>query len=151
MPRLGLALCCVFTIQSPLSPLQLGPTLRPSAAKSCPFLDLSLQLGRSHMFHYAFRPFTRFVGLTRHFHRVTTDFIAYDERGHLIIRRVPIIIGNPGESYVLIDRGVGNALGAASPCMSSSAAGAGDRCKLEFFHDSQHFGFGQLSLYKNSV
>ena len=115
---------------------------------SAPFPDLSLQSVRSHMLHYAFRPFTRFVDLTRHFHPVTTDFIAYNERGHLITQRMPIVIDNPGESYVLIDRGVGNALGAASPCMSSSAAGAGDRCKLEFFHDSQHFGFGQLSLYE---
>lgn len=53
-----------------------------------------------------------------------------------------MIIGNPGETYVLIDTGVGTALRAASPFTSASAASAEDRCKLTFFHDSRHFGFG---------
>ncbi|CAG8195927.1 unnamed protein product [Penicillium nalgiovense] len=30
--------------------------------------------------------------------------------------------------------------------MSASAASAEYRCKFKFFHDSQHFGFGTLSL-----
>ena len=59
-------------------------------------------------------------------------------------RKVPIVIGNPGETYVLIEQEVGSALRAASPFISTSVASAEDRCKLTFFHDSQHFGFGTL-------
>lgn len=64
-------------------------------------------------------------------------------RGTLVTRKVPIIVGDPGETYVLIEPGVGSALRAASPFTSASAASAEDRCKLTFFHDSQHFGFGK--------
>lgn len=78
------------------------------------------------------------------FHRVTTDFVNYDARGNLVVMKEPIIIGNPGEAYVLIDPGVGSALCAASPFTSASAARAEDRCKLTFFHDSRHFGFGKF-------
>jgi hypothetical protein len=59
---------------------------------------------------------------------------------------VPVIIGEPGETYVLIETEVGSAFRAASPFISASAASAKDRCKLTFFHDSQHFGFGMLSV-----
>ncbi|KAJ5284798.1 hypothetical protein N7524_000104, partial [Penicillium chrysogenum] len=38
------------------------------------------------------------------------------------------------------------ALRAASPFVSTPVASAEDRCKLTFFHDSQHLGFG-LSTY----
>ena len=81
----------------------------------------------------------------RYFHRVTTDFISHDMRGNLVARKVPIIIGNPGETYVLIDPAVGSALHAASPVASASATSIEDRCKLTFFHDSKHFGFGKVS------
>ncbi|KAJ5921913.1 hypothetical protein N7516_009616 [Penicillium verrucosum] len=102
------------------------------------------------MFRSAFRPFsslryTRGARTARYFHRVTTDFITYNARGNLVTRKVPIIIGNPGETYVLIEIGVGSALRAASPFISTSAASTEDRCKLTFFHDSQHFGFGSSS------
>ncbi|KAJ6171735.1 hypothetical protein N7470_000802 [Penicillium chermesinum] len=101
------------------------------------------------MFRCAFRPFSPFprtsiASTARYFHRVTTDFIAHDVRGTLVTRKVPIIVGDPGETYVLIEPGVGNALRAASPFTSASAASAEDRCKLTFFHDSQHFGFGKI-------
>ena len=59
---------------------------------------------------------------------------------------MPVIVGDPGEAYVLIEQEVGSALRAASPFMSASAASAEYRCKLTFFHDSQHFGFGTLSV-----
>ena len=103
------------------------------------------------MFCCAFRPFSPFprttIGPTaRYFHRVTTDFIAHDVRGNLVTRKVPVVIGNPGETYVLVESGVGSALRAASPFPSVSAARAEDRCKLTFFHDSQYFGFGKLSV-----
>lgn len=59
---------------------------------------------------------------------------------------MPIIIGNPGEAYILIDSGVGSALCAASPFTSASASRAEDRCKLMVSHNTQHFGFGKLSV-----
>lgn len=97
------------------------------------------------MFRCAFRPVPPFprtsVGPTaRYFHRVTTDFVAHDVRGNLVTRKVSVIVGDPGETYVLIEPGVSSALRAASPFASASAARAEDRCKLTFFHDSQHFG-----------
>ncbi|CAG8069883.1 unnamed protein product [Penicillium salamii] len=99
------------------------------------------------MFRSAFRPFsslrcTRSARTARYFHRVTTEFIIHDTRGNLVTRKVPIFIGNLGETYVLIEKELGSALRAASPFISTSAASAEDRCKLTFFHDSQHFGFG---------
>lgn len=112
---------------------------------ACSFTDLSRQLVRPHMFRSASRSLllcTRNVPTARYFHRVTTDFISHDVRGNLISRKVPVIIGDPGETYVLIEPGVGNALRAASPFTSTYAASAEGRCKLTFFHDSQHFGFG---------
>ncbi|KAL4738984.1 hypothetical protein BDV11DRAFT_126692 [Aspergillus similis] len=102
------------------------------------------------MFRSASRPFSSSYSTgsacsARCFHRVTTDFINYDARGDLVVRKVPIIIGNPGEAYILIDPEVGSALRAASPFASASASRAEDRCKLMFFHDSRHFGFGSSS------
>lgn len=87
----------------------------------------------------------------RFFHRVTTDFINYDARGDLVVRKVPIIIGNPGEAYILIDPGVGSALRAASLFTSASAIRAEDRCSLTFFHNSRHFGFGKLSVCESPI
>ncbi|CAG8930241.1 unnamed protein product [Penicillium salamii] len=103
------------------------------------------------MFRSAFRPFsslrcTRSARTARYLHRVTTEFIIHDTRGNLVTRKVPILIGNPGETYVLIEIGVGDALRAASPFISTSVASAEDRCKITFFHDSQHFGFGTSSM-----
>lgn len=103
------------------------------------------------MFRSAFRPLsflhcTRSAFTARYFHRVTTDFVTHDTRGNLVTSKVPIIIGNPGETYVLIEQGVGSALRAASPYISASAASAEERCKLRFFHDLQYFGFGKLSV-----
>jgi hypothetical protein len=102
------------------------------------------------MFRSAFRRCTRSARTARYFHRVTTNFITHDARGNLVTRKVPIIIGNLGETYVLIEQGVGSALRAASPFMSS-AASAKDRYKLTFFHDSQHFSFGALSVYESFI
>ncbi|KAJ5921443.1 hypothetical protein N7466_009769 [Penicillium verhagenii] len=98
------------------------------------------------MFRSAFRPipplrYTKTPCFARNFYWVTTDFIAHDERGNPVTRKVPIIIGDPEQNYVLIEQEVGSALRAASSLMSASAAISGDSCKLTFFHDSQHFGF----------
>ncbi|KAJ6097000.1 hypothetical protein N7486_007746 [Penicillium sp. IBT 16267x] len=107
------------------------------------------------MFRRASLPFPSLHGLksarfTRYFHRVTTDYIDYDSSGKVALRKVSIIVGNPGETYVLIDPGVGTAIRAASPFTSPSAASAEGRCKLTFFHDSQHFGFGRSSSRRGS-
>ncbi len=102
------------------------------------------------MFRSASRPFFSLYSAksacsSRYFHRVTSDFIHYDARGNLVTRKVPCIIGNPGESYVLIDPEVGSALRAASPFASAFAASAEERCKLTFFHDSHYFGVGKCT------
>ncbi|PYI36316.1 hypothetical protein BP00DRAFT_421654 [Aspergillus indologenus CBS 114.80] len=43
-------------------------------------------------------------------------------------RKVPIIVGDSGETYVFIEPGVGSVLRAASPFTSASATCAEDRC-----------------------
>lgn len=94
---------------------------------------------------------TRCTRTARYFHRVTTNFATHDAGGNVATRKVPVIIGNPGETYVLIEQGVGSALHAASPFALASAAGVKDRCKLTFFHDSQHFGFGKFSVCESFI
>ncbi|CAG8010276.1 unnamed protein product [Penicillium salamii] len=69
-------------------------------------------------------------------------------RGNPVTKKVPIIFGNPDESFVLIEQEFGRALGATSPVTLASEATVEDRCKLSFFHDSQHFGFESLSYLR---
>ncbi|KAJ5796190.1 uncharacterized protein N7518_004730 [Penicillium psychrosexuale] len=93
------------------------------------------------MFRSALRPissspYPRSARTARFFHRVTTDFITHDTRGNLVTRKVPVIVSDPGETYVLIEQGVGSTLRAASPFISASAASAEDSYQLTFFHDS---------------
>ncbi|KAJ5159053.1 uncharacterized protein N7500_008704 [Penicillium coprophilum] len=102
------------------------------------------------MFRYAFRPLAPFpcprsARSARLLYHVTTDFITHNTGGNLVTRKVPVVVGDPGETFVLIEQEVGSALRAASPFISVSAASAEYRCKLTFFHDSQHFGFGPTS------
>ncbi|KAL2795303.1 hypothetical protein BJX66DRAFT_171585 [Aspergillus keveii] len=85
---------------------------------------------------------TRSAWSSRYFHRVTTDSVHHDANGNLVTRKVPGIVGFPGEAYVLIDPEVGVALHAGSPLASTSAASADDKCQLTFFHESKYFGFG---------
>jgi hypothetical protein len=151
LPQLNLShYTCVFC--NPYSPLYALNTKELLTLLT----DLSLQLVRSHMFRTAFWPFsslryTRSARTARYFHQVTTDFITYDARGNLVTRKVPIIVGNPEETYFLIEQGVGSALRAASPLISASVASAEDRCKLTFFHDSQYFGFGMLLVCESFI
>ncbi|PKY07148.1 hypothetical protein P168DRAFT_287646 [Aspergillus campestris IBT 28561] len=90
---------------------------------------------------------TRRIPSARQFHRVTADFLSHDSKGKLVTEKVPVIVGGPGEAYVLIYPEVGSALRAAAsqPHVSTSAASTQERCKLTFFHDSQYFGFDSSS------
>ncbi|OQE18556.1 hypothetical protein PENFLA_c021G07383 [Penicillium flavigenum] len=96
-------------------------------------------MGRFLMFRNAARPPSRHLvaqgSRTRHFHRITTDFITQDTTGNLVCKKVPVIIGSPGEAYVLTSPAVGETFRDAS-----STAATQDRCKLSYFHDTQHFG-----------
>ncbi|KAJ6023874.1 hypothetical protein N7540_004671 [Penicillium herquei] len=109
-------------------------------------------MSQSAMFRNASRSFTSFyrtrsTRITRYFYRITTDFVIHDTRGNPTTRKVPVIIGDPGEAYVLIDTWVGREFRAASPgeSVSPTSVGADDRCKLTFFHDSLYFGLGSSS------
>ena len=80
-------------------------------------------------------------------HRVTADFFNYDASGSLVSRKVPVVVGDPGETYVLIETAVVRALHAGFNSVTTTTtttASAGNTCKLTFFHDSQCFGFGKL-------
>ncbi|KAK2827814.1 hypothetical protein FQN49_007314 [Arthroderma sp. PD_2] len=64
--------------------------------------------------------------------------------------KVPIIVGDPGQTYVLVMPDVGRAFQAASLCHTepttlSTGGSSDDTCKVTFFHDSQHFGLGPSS------
>ncbi|CDM29011.1 hypothetical protein DTO013E5_1201 [Penicillium roqueforti] len=90
------------------------------------------------MFRNAVRPLSRALARdspTRHFHHIATEFIALDATGRPVSEKVPVVIGNPGQAYVLISPSVGEAFRDAS-----STASTRDRCKLTFFHDTKHFG-----------
>ncbi|CAG8146928.1 unnamed protein product [Penicillium nalgiovense] len=91
------------------------------------------------MFRNAGRPLSRHLvaqgSRTRHFHKITTDFITQDKTGNLVCTKVPVIIGSPGEAYVLTSPSVGETFRDAS-----STAATQDRCKLSYFHDTRHFG-----------
>lgn len=96
---------------------------------------------------YSFVPLSRTRKLTavRYLHRATGDFVNYDPKGSLSSTKVRILLGDPGETFVLIYPEIGHALHAGSliHTCSTSATRAEDRCKLTFFHDSPHFGFGK--------
>lgn len=95
----------------------------------------------------SFRPRLRGGSTARLFHRITTEFITHDAKGSLVTERVPAIVGDPGEAYVLIPRSVGHAFRAAISNAVAVPADMEGRCKLTFFPDSSHFGFGGLSIW----
>ncbi|KAJ5426710.1 hypothetical protein N7465_001780 [Penicillium sp. CMV-2018d] len=92
-------------------------------------------MNRFLMFRNAARPLSRYLvtqgSRSRHFHEITTDFITQDTTGNF----VPVVIGKPGQAYVLIYPAVGENFRDAS-----FTAATPDRCKLPFFHNTQHFG-----------
>ena len=102
----------------------------------------------SSMFRCAPRLFTfsRRAATARYFHRVTADFINCDVKGKPVSTKVPIVIGNPGESYVQIDPEIGWAFHAGSLHNSPSATNVEGRCRLTFVHETQHFGFGRCAI-----
>ncbi|RAK83819.1 hypothetical protein BO79DRAFT_276597 [Aspergillus costaricaensis CBS 115574] len=79
----------------------------------------------------------------RYLHQVTADFQNYDSKGNLVTKRVPVIAGDPGETYLLVYPEVGSAFRAAAKKehISAPVADVIPTCKLMFFHESQHFGF----------
>lgn len=51
----------------------------------------------------------RRIPLARQFHEVTADFLNYHHtRGNLITEKIPIVIGDPGQSYIMVYPKVGN-------------------------------------------
>lgn len=107
-------------------------------------------LPRYHMFRCAFRPFSRslapaspprrdiFIGSRQISLPMTWEEILFQEGGRYRWRAGRNICFNWARGC--------SALRAASPFTSASAASAEDRCKHTFFLDSQHFGFGKLSV-----
>lgn len=88
----------------------------------------------------------------RHFHQATGDFTSYDVKGVPTTTKVPIIVGEPGQTYVLVPTDIGRAFHTASlelnePTRGISAEATDETCKATFFHDSQHFGVGGSSKY----
>lgn len=93
-----------------------------------------------------------FGAVRRHFHQVTGDFTNYDVKGVPTTAKVPIIVGEPGQTYVLVPTDIGRAFHTASlelnePTTGLSTGATDETCKATFFHDSQHFGVGGPSKY----
>lgn len=63
------------------------------------------------------------------------DLVTHDQAGKLVFKKIYVIIGNPGEAYMLLGPTIGQALCSVDPETSVSAAWSQDRCKLIFFHD----------------
>ncbi|KAJ5097241.1 hypothetical protein N7456_007962 [Penicillium angulare] len=95
---------------------------------------------------------------TRSLFQMKTTFTNYDSSGNLITKKIPITIGNIEETFVLIKPDIGYELNAASPdsttsLLSSSLTDTAEErytCKLTFFHDSRHFGFGYFNSRESS-
>lgn len=84
----------------------------------------------------------------RLFHDTVADFTSQDQRGKLITSKVPIKIGEPHESYVMIPPAVGRALQSCI-ALDTSALDASptdvytlEKHQLTFFYSSLHFGHG---------
>lgn len=123
--------------------------LYPSCIVVLPLRSAKITLTRA-MFRRLCQPSAslyraRRIPLARQFHEATADFLNYDTRGNLITEKIPIIIGDPGQTYIMVYPEVGNAIRAAADQsrISTPAGIVGDICKLTFFHDSQHFGLGR--------
>jgi hypothetical protein len=95
---------------------------------------------------YAPRPFSAAIGrpsyatTTRACHIATAEFTNLRPDGTPVKKDVSIRVGDPGEAYVLIPTEVGYALQAGS-CLSALPKRP-DRFALSYFHDTQHFAFG---------
>lgn len=74
-------------------------------------------------------------------HQVTGEFSNYNTQGKLVTEKTFMVIGDPGETFVLIYPEIGRALCASDS--ASSITSTDGKCKLSFFHDSRHFGFGK--------
>ncbi|PGH11965.1 hypothetical protein AJ79_04552 [Helicocarpus griseus UAMH5409] len=71
----------------------------------------------------------------RSLHHVTGDFLNYDAEGILVSTKVPMFIGNPGATFVLITTDIGRALHAAShdeDKLTTSLSGKKTAAQLHF-------------------
>ncbi|GAQ46195.1 hypothetical protein AtubIFM54640_004456 [Aspergillus tubingensis] len=95
---------------------------------------------------------TRRSPSARYLHQVTADFQNYDSKGNLVTEKVPVIAGDPGETYLLVYPEVGSAFRAAAKKahISAPVADVIPTCKLMFFHESQHFGFAQFAYHASA-
>ncbi|KAM5470231.1 hypothetical protein MauCBS54593_004116 [Microsporum audouinii] len=99
----------------------------------------------------SFRPRGLSAQAVRHLHDVTGDFTTYNAKGVPISKKVDIAIGDPENTFVLVPIEVGSAFKAAATRLTESTSsplisqGPPERCKVMFFHDSQHFSLGPSS------
>jgi hypothetical protein len=79
------------------------------------------------------------IGRPCYFHNATGEFTKLGPEGKPVTNEISIAVGDPGEAYICIPTEVGYALQASS---SSAPPKRPDRLALSYFHDTQHFAFG---------
>lgn len=82
------------------------------------------------------------IGSSRHYYQATAEFICWGPNGKLEKRKVPIKIGDPQNTYVMIPPDIGHALQASTLLGHTTPAQVKDRSKLIFYHETQHFAHG---------
>lgn len=78
----------------------------------------------------------------RHLYQASADFIRFGPNGKIEKSKVPIRVGDPESTFVMIPTDVGHALQARDLLGQSSTAQTQDRSKLVSHHDTQHFANG---------
>ncbi|KAH2200672.1 hypothetical protein KXW59_003354 [Aspergillus fumigatus] len=84
------------------------------------------------------------IGSSRHYYQATAEFICWGPNGKLEKRKVPIKIGDPQNTYVMIPPDIGHALQASTLLGHTTPAQVKDRSKLIFYHETQHFAHEAL-------
>ncbi|KAJ5690568.1 hypothetical protein N7462_004960 [Penicillium macrosclerotiorum] len=81
----------------------------------------------------------------RRIHQITTNFVTRDKEGNLTTDRVPVFIGkNPTDAFVNIETTVGQSFRDSRP-NTSEYFETQERCKILFYHATQHFGFAEFA------
>lgn len=88
----------------------------------------------------------RFVNSRRLFHDGKADFITIESNGSLPTRQLHILIGDPRDAYIILDKDVGFAMRSSivkqtGLCLVSDP----EKVTLAFFHDSRHFAHNACS------